>query len=278
VPPNEALLTLVDNLERSDAQAFTETNLLKQILQYHILGGELSGADISQYFVPQSIFTFSNQALVIGFDRDNTRIILNNGASTVVDPNVLVSNGILHFVDNLLIPPGVEINVPPVPGSEAAQALIPAGSIPDVANRNGLTAFVRAITAAGLVEDVANIQNLTVFVPRNGAFNTLQSSTGLTPESAPAEVLTYHVSLKQFSSFDLANIATNSSGATLNGQAIGGGGGSLSGTIGTLNGAPLRIQLGSGTIVLNNGNALVTGPDIAASNGVIHVIDNVLLP
>ncbi|MEM6282702.1 MAG: fasciclin domain-containing protein [Chloroflexota bacterium] len=278
-PPDDAMLTLLDNLAMSQAQLFSDRPLVRQIVQYHILGGELTAADISQYFVPQSIFTFSNQAVVIGFDRENTRILLNNGAATVVRPNTEVRNGIIHFIDTTLIPPGVEINVP-APGASAGASApaIPPNSIPDIANRLGATSFVRAITAAGLVETLAETPNLTVFVPRNGAFDTLQSSTGLTPEAAPASVLTFHVSPQALNQFDLANIATGSGGATLNGAPIGGGGGSLTGTISTLNGTPLRLQLGSGSILLNNGQALVTNPNIGASNGIIHIIDNVLIP
>ncbi|MEL6152299.1 MAG: fasciclin domain-containing protein [Chloroflexota bacterium] len=278
-PPNNAMLTLLDNLAMSQAQLFSDRPLVRQIVQYHILGGETTASDISQFVVPQSIFTFSNQAMVIGFDGENRRIILNNGQATVVRPNTEVRNGIIHYIDGVLIPPGVEINVP-VTGTTAGGAAapaIPANSIPDIANRIGATSFVRAITAAGLLEDLANTPNLTVFVPRNGAFDTLQNSTGLTPEAAPASVLTFHVSPHALNQFQLASIATDSSGATLNGVPLGGSG-SLTGTINTLNGTPLRLALGSGSILLNNNQALVTRPDIGASNGIIHVIDNVLIP
>ena len=279
VPPNDAMLGLLNNLAASQAQAFSDRNLLKQIIQYHILGGEVTAAEITLYTQPQSVFTFSNQALIVGYDAGARRVVLNNGDSVVVNPNVTVDNGILHFINNTLVPPGVDLSVPAPVGGTASQPgfAIPPNSIPDIANRNGLTAFVRAITAAGLLETLSTTPNLTVFAPRNGAFDTLQNATGITPEAAPVGVLTFHVSPHQFSAFDLANIATGSAGATLNGQPIGGGG-SLAGTIKTLNGTPLRLQLGSGSIVLNNGNALVTGPDKAASNGVIHIIDNVLLP
>ena len=134
------------------------------------------------------------------------------------------------------------------------------GDIVEVASAAGdFGTLVAAVQAAGLVETLQGPGPFTVFAPTDAAFAALPAGTVdslLLPENVDqlTSILTYHV---------VPGLAPASS-------LVG-----TSGTLTTVNGAPLRIDGRDGVRV---GGATVTTPDVNASNGVIHVIDAVLLP
>jgi uncharacterized surface protein with fasciclin (FAS1) repeats len=119
------------------------------------------------------------------------------------------------------------------------------------------TTLVAAVEAAGLVETLSGEGPFTVFAPTDEAFAALPEGTveGLLADpEALAAVLTYHVVPGAVMSGDLSDgmMAT------------------------TVNGADITVSLDMGTVMIND--ATVTTADIEASNGVIHVIDSVILP
>jgi uncharacterized surface protein with fasciclin (FAS1) repeats len=116
-----------------------------------------------------------------------------------------------------------------------------------------------ALTAAGLVDTLKGPGPFTVFAPTDGAFAKLPAGTLdtlLKPESKAklTAILTYHVVAGKVMAADVVKLK----------QAK------------TINGAMDAVKVDGGTVMINN--AKVTTADIAASNGVIHVIDTVLLP
>jgi uncharacterized surface protein with fasciclin (FAS1) repeats len=131
--------------------------------------------------------------------------------------------------------------------------------IVDTAVANGsFTTLAAALTAAGLVETLKGEGPFTVFAPTDAAFAALPAGTVeelLKPENKDqlVAVLTYHVVPGAVMSTDLTEGMT----AT------------------TVNGKDITITLEGGPKV--NG-AVISAPDVAASNGVIHVIDSVILP
>ncbi|WRH62831.1 MAG: fasciclin domain-containing protein [Fuscovulum sp.] len=131
--------------------------------------------------------------------------------------------------------------------------------IVDTAVANGsFTTLAAALTAAGLVETLKGEGPFTVFAPTDAAFAALPAGTVedlLKPENKEQliAVLTYHVVPGAVMSTDLTEGMT----AT------------------TVNGKDITITLEGGPKV--NG-AVISAPDVAASNGVIHVIDSVILP
>lgn len=116
-----------------------------------------------------------------------------------------------------------------------------------------------AIEAAGLTEALSNSDlSITVFAPTDAAFDALPEGTLeelLLPENRDqlAQLLTYHVLDGEVHSTDLT-----------------------SGEVDTLTGAPVTVTVGEESVTINEAN--VVAADIEASNGVIHVIDSVLLP
>ncbi len=144
--------------------------------------------------------------------------------------------------------------------------------IVDIASGNDdFSTLVLAVKTANLVSTLQGDGPFTVFAPTNSAFAKIDSKTIqslLSPEGRDqlTKVLTYHVVAGEFNAKDVVT-AINASGGSF--------------TIETVSGDKLVATLNNGTVLLTDENkrtAAVTTTDIDASNGVIHVIDTVVLP
>lgn len=129
-------------------------------------------------------------------------------------------------------------------------------TIVDIAvENNAFQTLVAAVKAADLVETLASEGPFTVFAPTDDAFAKLPPGTVQTLVQNPpqlARILTYHVLSGRYKQTDLADL----------------------GIVNSIEGSPIKIDCSEGFEVKN---ATVISPDIEADNGVIHVIDNVLL-
>ena len=132
------------------------------------------------------------------------------------------------------------------------------GDIIETATAAGsFTTLAKAIDAAGLVETLKGEGPFTVFAPTDEAFAKLPEGTLeslLADKQKLAAILTYHVVPGKISSADVAQLPMAE----------------------TVNGQDVKITAAEGKVMV--GNATVTQADVPASNGVIHVIDTVLLP
>jgi uncharacterized surface protein with fasciclin (FAS1) repeats len=143
--------------------------------------------------------------------------------------------------------------------------------IDNAVNSADHTTLVAAVKAAGLVDTLKGPGPFTVFAPTNAAFAALPAGTVdtlLKPENKDTlvKVLTYHVVAGRFDSAALA-------------ARIRAGGGSA--TLATVQGEPLKVWMQGDNVVLTDtkGNtATVTTADVYQKNGVIHVVDQVLMP
>jgi uncharacterized surface protein with fasciclin (FAS1) repeats len=144
--------------------------------------------------------------------------------------------------------------------------------VENAVNSKDHTTLVAAVKAAGLVETLSGPGPFTVFAPTNEAFNALPAGTVETlvkPENKETltKILTYHVVSGKMTSSDLM-------------KAIKAGGGKA--TLTTVQGEKLTAMMkGSKGIELKDekgGTSTVTIADVMQSNGVIHVIDKVLMP
>ena len=147
-------------------------------------------------------------------------------------------------------------------GAATATASEP-GTIVDVAVGAGdFTTLVAAVQAAGLVETLSGEGPFTVFAPTDDAFAAALEALGMTADELLADtdtltsILTYHV---------VAGEVPSSQVVTMDGAEVE-----------TVNGATVTISVDGDTVMVND--ATVTAVDVDASNGVIHVIDSVLLP
>ena len=151
-------------------------------------------------------------------------------------------------------------------------AMYPTKDIVDNAvNSKDHTTLVAAVKAAGLVDTLKSAGPFTVFAPTNNAFSMLPAGTVdtlLKPENKPtlAKVLTYHV------------VPGKMNGAALM-SAIKAGGGKA--TLKTASGGTLTATMSGSNVMVSDakgGMATVTIANVYQSNGVIHVVDKVLLP
>jgi uncharacterized surface protein with fasciclin (FAS1) repeats len=138
------------------------------------------------------------------------------------------------------------------------------GTITDIVQGNeDFSTLLEAVGAAGLAETLSGEGPFTVFAPTDAAFAALPEETLqslLEPENQDqlTGILTYHVVPAEVPASEV-----------------------MPGDVETVNGADLTVSVEDGTVVLEDGQgneAMVTQTDIEASNGVIHVIDAVLLP
>ena len=129
-------------------------------------------------------------------------------------------------------------------------------TIVDIAvNTEGFSTLVAAVQAAGLVETLQGDGPFTVFAPNDDAFAKLPPGTVQTLVQNPpqlARILTYHVAAGKYTQADLVKL----------------------GEVTSVEGAPIPVDGSDGFEVKN---ATVLAADIEADNGIIHVLDNVIL-
>lgn len=133
------------------------------------------------------------------------------------------------------------------------------------------TTLVAAVKAAGLVETLQSAGPFTVFAPTNAAFDKLPAGTVATlvkPENKATltKILTYHVVAGKFSAKDIVAKIKEGNGTA---------------TFTTVSGGTLKASLNGKKVVLTDekgGTSTVTIADVFQSNGVIHVIDTVVMP
>lgn len=232
----------------------TQIAALRGVLLYHVLAANVKAADIA---TGASTATTARPASASGVN-DNTLYLSKagstvsiNGGTRVVTPDVAASNGTIHAIDNVLLPP-----------SQTIAGLVTTRA---AANPAEFTILLQALQRAPalLTTAGANTTNVTVFAPTDAAFRALLASRNLT-------------SLAQISDADLA--------AILQKHIVGTGRVFSSdlapGNVATLNGTVTVAAAGSGfTVRGGSGTAANIGPaNILATNGVVHVIDQVLLP
>jgi uncharacterized surface protein with fasciclin (FAS1) repeats len=143
--------------------------------------------------------------------------------------------------------------------------------VENAVNSKDHTTLVAALKAAGLVETLMSKGPFTVFAPTNAAFNLLPAGTVeslVMPENKATltGILTYHEAAGNFSAKNIAKMIKKGNGKA---------------TIKTVSGGTLTAMMKGNKLMLkdqNDGIAYVTIKDVNQSNGVIHVVDHVLMP
>jgi transforming growth factor-beta-induced protein len=169
-------------------------------------------------------------------------LVLNGNVSLTLG-DIRATNGIIHSIDTVLTPPALPKDV--------VATAIAAGSF---------STLVTAVQAAGLEQTLRTTQNITVFAPTDAAFAKIPKPTLdaiLADKALLTKILTYHVSGRVITAEQILNAG--------------------SGTIRTLAGERIRFVAKDGKVVLNE-TVMVTATNIKASNGIIHVLDAVLIP
>jgi transforming growth factor-beta-induced protein len=210
--------------------------LLTKILTYHVVAGKLLAADVLGQTGLNSV-----QGSSIKVSSNDDGAFVND--SKIVATDVLASNGVIHVIDTVLLPPMDQ----PAPKD-----------IVDVAVGNGsFTILARALTEAGLIDTLKSEGPFTVFAPTDEAFAKIPSdqlNAILADKALLTKILTYHVVAGKL-------LATDVLGQT---------------ELNSVQGSSIKVSLNNGGAFVNESKIVAT--DVLASNGVIHVIDTVLLP
>jgi uncharacterized surface protein with fasciclin (FAS1) repeats len=212
-----------------------------------VLPTEESSADLLTDDLQTTLYQFEGVATELKVDENidagGSNIDIFDEAETqanVIDANVLASNGTIHVIDKVLIPPGV-LNV-----VQMAQV------------NPAFTSLVGAVVAADLQGTLSGTGPFTVFAPVNDAFAAIAATVATLTTEQLTTVLTYHVVAGQVLA---ADIPFGEPIDTVAGQTI------------------VINELDPPTITdTTTAPATIVATDVRASNGVIHVIDKVLIP
>ena len=254
-PTEEAFAAALAALGMSAGDLLADTELLTAVLTYHVLP-VAAPAEVVVTLDGQSVATVNGAEVVISVA--GGAVMVNE--ATVVAADIAASNGVIHVIDTVLLPP---MDAAPEPEPEAEAEAEGPGTVVEVAVGSGaFPTLVAAVQAAGLVDVLSGEGPFTVLAPTEEAFAAALAALGMSAGDLLADtelltaVLTYHV---------LPVAAPAEVVVTLDGQSVA-----------TVNGAEVVISVAGGAVMVNE--ATVVAADIAASNGVIHVIDTVLLP
>ena len=267
-PTDEAFVAALEALDLTAEELLGDTELLTDVLTYHVLEGEVDAATAIS-LDGQSAATVNGAEIAISVVDGN--VMIND--ATVTQPDVEASNGIIHIIDAVLLPPADEMAEEEAEGEaddeEMAEEeamdeeMTEDPTIVDVAVEAGIfTTLVAAVDAAGLVDTLSSEGPFTVFAPTDEAFVAALQALDITPEELLGDtelltsVLLYHV---------VEGAVDAETAISLDGQSAA-----------TLNGAEIAISVVDGSVMIND--ATVTEPDVMAANGIIHIIDSVLLP
>merc|ERR1711937_1023944 len=233
------------------------------ILTYHVVSGEAPSSSLSD---GQQIKTVNGAKVTVHISTDGSvSVTTNDGMITanVVTADVKALNGVIHVIDKVLIPGQMETATTPTPDTPTTAVSLP-NIVETAQSIDDFSTLVAAVVAADLVDTLSSPGPFTVFAPLNSAFAELGEETISTLLANPDQlgsILTYHVVSGEAPSSSLSD-----------GQQIE-----------TVNGAKVTVHIstdGSVSVTTNDGmiTANVVTADVKALNGVIHVIDKVLIP
>jgi uncharacterized surface protein with fasciclin (FAS1) repeats len=240
-PTNAAFAALLTELGVTKAQLLADKPLLTAVLKYHVLPAKVLKSQVQ----PGKAIT-TVQGGIFKIDQSGMDLVITDGrnrTSRITATDIATSNGVVHLIDKVILPANKNI---------VETAL----SIPD------FSILVEAVVAADLATTLSGPGPFTVFAPTNAAFAALLTELGVTKAQLLADkplltaVLAYHVlgarALK-------ADIVPGTQPATVQGQ--------------TFSISPALVITDRRMRTAN-----ITAADVFTSNGVIHVIDNVILP
>ncbi|ALK99184.1 fasciclin [Massilia sp. WF1] len=240
-PTNDAFAALLAELGLTKDQLLGNKPLLTTVLKYHVIQGRVPSAEVplGKAIVPLDGGFFK-------VDKVGNDLVIHDGrnrSSKIVQVDIAASNGIIHAADKVLLPADKNI-------------VQTAAANPD------FSILVEAVGAAGLADTLSAPGPFTVFAPTNAAFAALLAELGVTKEQLLADkalltkVLTYHVLPARVLK---AEVPVDTPIKTVEGETF-----SIS--------AALVITDQRGR------KANIGAADIFTANGVIHVIDKVILP
>ncbi|MGB3463687.1 MAG: fasciclin domain-containing protein, partial [Cyclobacteriaceae bacterium] len=253
-PTNDAFGDLLDRYDAEDLDeliVLLGAETVANVLKFHVIPSQAFSHDIPDG--TQTFVTMEGQSVSV--TKANGTITLTdylNFTYTVATPDLAIENGVVHVIDGVLLPDVSEED-----------------NVVEAATSAGLTTLIAALTATDLVDPLLQATEITVFAPGNQAFQNLLDAQevddldGLITKlgmSTVAKVLQFHVVPAVAFAADLdtgEQVLTTLAGETL--------------TV-TKTGSIVTVTDKAGSVYT------VSTADVAIENGVVHVIDGVLLP
>lgn len=230
-PTNAAFNQLFTDLGISGINDLTKEQLTP-ILLYHVVGAKVKSTDLTNGYVTTLSTGPGNKNVSLKVDATNLEL---NGGVGITSADINATNGVIHVVDKVLLPP----------------------TVVDIAlNNDNFSILVSALVKAELVETLKGDGPFTVFAPTNDAFNALFEALDVTgiadlSKEALTPILLDHVVSGNVRSTDLTT-----------------------GSVNTLNNS-ININVSSGVKINSNINVVLA--DVQGTNGVVHVIDKVIV-
>lgn len=235
--------------ETLDALLADPTGDLTQILLYHVVPGKVMAADVTD-----GLEATTAQGSTVKFSVVDGMVKIND--ATIVTTDIETSNGVIHVIDAVIMPPSEEAAAPTEATAEPAAEL--ADIVDTAVSAGSFNTLVAAVQAAGLVETLKGEGPFTVFAPTDDAFAAIPKATLdallADPSGDLTQILLYHVVPGKVMAADV----TDGLEAT------------------TVQGGTVKFTVANGTVKINDATIVTT--DIETSNGVIHVIDAVIMP
>jgi uncharacterized surface protein with fasciclin (FAS1) repeats len=241
-PTDAGFAALLAELGVTKAELLADRALLTQVLTYHVLPARVPASAVP---AGEAITTVEGSIFKIDAAAGGALVITDgrNRQTNVTQTDVAASNGVIHVIDRVLLPANQDI-------VQTAQASA------------DFSVLVEAVVAANLVPTLRGAGPFTVFAPTDAAFAALLAELGVTKDALLADtalltqVLTYHVVPGRVLA---ANVPLGAPITTVQGDTF------------TVNASLVITDQRMRT-------ANIVATDVLASNGVIHVVDRVILP
>ena len=240
-PTNDAFTALLTELGLTKAQLLADKALLTSVLTYHVLPSKVLKAG-----VPAGKAITTVQGGIFKIDAVGADLVITDGrnrTARITATDLATSNGVIHVIDKVLLPANKNI-------------------VQTAAATPALSILVEAVTAANLGATLSGTGPFTVFAPTNTAFAALLTELGITKAALLADsalltkVLTYHVLPSRVLKADVP----------------------VGPAITTVQGETFTVNA---SLVITDRRARtsnITATDVLTSNGVVHLIDKVILP
>lgn len=245
-PTNAAFAALLTELGITKEALLADKALLTAVLTYHVLPARVLRAE-----VPAGKAIATVQGGIFKVDAVSSGLQITDGrnrTANITATDILATNGVVHVIDKVLLPANRNI----------VQTAVASSTAPSPQFK----LLVEAVVAAGLADTLSGTGPFTVFAPTDAAFAALLTELGVTKDALfanralLARVLTYHVVPGRVLK---ADIVPNT-------------------PITSVQGETFTITPSLAITDQRNRSANILATDVLTSNGVIHVIDRVILP
>ncbi len=266
-PTDAAFVALLEALGVTAEELLANTELLNTVLAYHVVPGSFDSTSIVE--LDSALLGTSLYETALAISVSDMGVMVND--STVVAADIIASNGVVHVIDAVLVP---EMGGDDMMEEEDMMMEAPESNIAEVVIASAgsdapeFTVLLAAVQAADpvILAELTGAGPYTVFAPTDAAFAAALEALGLTAEELLADtalltsVLAYHVVPGHFGAETVIAVA-----------------GDMGVDVATaLNGTTVTLSVVDGSVFVNE--ATVIAADVHATNGIIHVIDAVLLP